>query len=521
MTGLPSDFLEVGSFPHGQGLQESAKAVERHLDRAQANPLAAADDAAAPRRGVAQCGDGQADGAAKLDAVGALVEIDQHGQRVGGAGVLPRRTRDGFGRLACDLAGGGVEADGGADLAEVAGKDPAAEHLLGARQVGEARSDLAAREHLDDRQRRLSPGQLREHHALERLVVLGQDEVAQPLADLLLDRSQLLPHVVHVAAARGQLGLQLRVVGAEAELHAAVGHERLDTGEQRVDVGLAEAVGVEALELDRRLQPTLGEQPRDDLLLQHALELAGDAGREEEARAADVDGEAAGGADGVVDDLGCRRQHRLLAVVRRHRAATAPEEILHLRQPLLVERQLDAGRLSGDLLREVVDGGAETTVDDDGVGALARQLKGTQEALAVVAHRRLPGDREADVLDLLADVREVGVDDLAGEDLVAGTDDLDAHGYRRTFSSASATACGFSRGMKWPQPGTTRSSVPAGKSARSLPLRSRLTASSPPCRMSVGTVIGGRAASRPPVASRRGAPGAVPWAWAEGWGSAG
>src|SRR5205823_2893503 len=95
------------------------------VTRAQANPLAAADDAAAPRRGVAHGGDGQADGAAKLDAVGALVEIDQHGQRVGGAGVLPRRTRDGLGRLACDLAGGGVEADGGADLAEVAGKDPA------------------------------------------------------------------------------------------------------------------------------------------------------------------------------------------------------------------------------------------------------------------------------------------------------------------------------------------------------------------------------------------------------------
>ena len=37
---------------------------------------------------------------------------------MGGAGLLPRRARDGLGRLACDLAGGG-EADGGADLAEI------------------------------------------------------------------------------------------------------------------------------------------------------------------------------------------------------------------------------------------------------------------------------------------------------------------------------------------------------------------------------------------------------------------
>ena len=294
--------------------------------------------------------------------------------------------------------------------------------------MGEARGDLAAREHFDDRQRRLSLGQLGEHDALERLIVLGHDEVAQPLADFLLDRGQFLPNVVQVAAARGQLGLELRVVGAEAQLHAAVGHERLDTGEQRVDVGLAEAIGVKALELDRRLQPALGEQPRDDLLLQHALELAWHAGREEEARAADVQREAAGGADRVVDHLGGGGQHGLLAVVGRHHAAATPEEILHLRQPLLVERQLDAGRLRGDLLREVVHRRAETAVDDDGVGALARQLKGAQEALAVVTDRRLPGDREAHVLELLADVSEVGVDNLAGEDLVAGTDDLDAHG---------------------------------------------------------------------------------------------
>ena len=36
-------------------------------------------------------------------------------------------------------------------------------------------------------------------------------------------------------------------------------------------------------------------------------------------------------------------------------------------------------------------------------------------------------DGEPDVLELLAHVAEVGVDDLAGQDLVAGADDLDAH----------------------------------------------------------------------------------------------
>src|SRR5439155_26812334 len=178
-------------------------------------------------------------------------------------------------------------------------------------------------------------------------------------------------------------------------------------------------------------------------------------------------------------------------------------------QPLVVERQLDPRRLSGDLLREVVHGGAEAAVDDDGVGALPRQLERAQQALAVVADRRFPCEREPDVLEPLADEGEVGVDDLAGQDLVAGADDLDAH-QRSTFSSASTTACGFSRGMKWPAPGTTRSSVPAGKSASSLPLRRRLTASSPPWRIIERTVIGGRVASRRSIASRRGSLGALP-----------
>ncbi len=99
-----------------------------------------------------------------------------------------------------------------------------------------ARGDLAAGERLDDGQRALPARQLAQHDALQRLVVLGQDEVAQALADLALDRRQLRADVAHVRSANGQLGLELRVVGAEAQLHGAVGHQLLDSGQQRVDV---------------------------------------------------------------------------------------------------------------------------------------------------------------------------------------------------------------------------------------------------------------------------------------------
>ena len=133
--------------------------------------------------------------------------------------------------------------------------------------------------------------------------------------------------------------------------------------------------------------PVFAQQPRNDLLFEHAPHLARHARREEEARLADVHREAARGADGIVEHLGAGRQHRLLPVVRRHHAAAAREEVLHRRQPRLVQLELDAGGLRGDFLRQVVDRGPEAAIDDDRVGALAGQLEGEQQ---VCRGRRRP-----------------------------------------------------------------------------------------------------------------------------------
>src|SRR3972149_8434068 len=86
-----------------------------------------------------------------------------------------------------------------------------------------ARSDLSARERLDERQRGLPVRKLRKDHTFKRAIVFRQDEIAEPFADFPLDRRELAADVIHVAAARRELGLELRVMRAEAELHAAVG----------------------------------------------------------------------------------------------------------------------------------------------------------------------------------------------------------------------------------------------------------------------------------------------------------
>ena len=171
-------------------------------------------------------------------------------------------------------------------------------------------------------------------------------------------RRQLALDVVLVGAAHGQLGLDLRVVGAEAELDAAVGHQVLDPGEQLVDMQFAEPIGMEPLQVDHTRASAARQQARDDLLFEHAKQLARHAWGEEKPRLADVEREAAGGADRIVEDLGADRQHRLLAVIRRHDPVAPAEEILHAAEPILVQDEVDAGGARRDLLRQIVDGRA-------------------------------------------------------------------------------------------------------------------------------------------------------------------
>src|SRR5205823_6668827 len=81
-----SRLLEIGALVHGQALEVAAEAVQSELHRAQAHPFPSAENAAAPGLHLPRAGDGEADGATELDAVRALVEIDQHGQGMGRRG---------------------------------------------------------------------------------------------------------------------------------------------------------------------------------------------------------------------------------------------------------------------------------------------------------------------------------------------------------------------------------------------------------------------------------------------------
>jgi len=72
----------------------AAQAVESHFDRAQAHPVASADDTAAARRHARCGGDRKTYRAADIDTIRPFVHVDQDRERMRGAGVAADRLRD-------------------------------------------------------------------------------------------------------------------------------------------------------------------------------------------------------------------------------------------------------------------------------------------------------------------------------------------------------------------------------------------------------------------------------------------
>ena len=85
-----------------------------------------------------------------------------------------------------------------------------------------------------------------------------------------------------------------------------------------------------------------------------------------------------------------------------------------------------------------------------------------EQALPIVADGGLPPDGEPDVLEPLAHVAEVGIDDLARQDLVARADDLDVHGRLSPGSSPRAA----SGGRPGPRPAVAPRGPPRGAGRR-------------------------------------------------------
>src|SRR5579885_1824431 len=100
--------LEIDPFGDRQALEMAAEAVESELDGAETAPVTAPDHAGTAGNALAPRRDRHADGAAELDAVGPLVEIDQDRERMARSRCRAQRPRRGLRGFLRDLGIGGV-----------------------------------------------------------------------------------------------------------------------------------------------------------------------------------------------------------------------------------------------------------------------------------------------------------------------------------------------------------------------------------------------------------------------------
>ncbi len=178
-------------------------------------PVAAADQAGLARDRAVRVGEADADRAAHVGPVGAFVELEQQHQRMAGAA---RRAQAAW---QTDAAASGV----------TAGRRPA---RLRSRAMVPRRKARSAPASGARRAARWPPvtvsamasvkplsQQLAQDDAFDGLLILGDDEVAEPLAHLGLGRLEQGGQRRVVVGAQRELGLELRIVRLEAELDAA------------------------------------------------------------------------------------------------------------------------------------------------------------------------------------------------------------------------------------------------------------------------------------------------------------
>src|SRR5215467_4698820 len=98
------DPFEIGTLRDREVLKMAAQAVKTEFDGAETDPVAATIDARAAGFGALVRGDREVDAAAKVDAVGAIVDLDQYRKRMTGTSLTADGLRHFFGRLTAHFA---------------------------------------------------------------------------------------------------------------------------------------------------------------------------------------------------------------------------------------------------------------------------------------------------------------------------------------------------------------------------------------------------------------------------------
>ena len=228
----------------------------------------------------------------------------------------------------------------------------------------------------------------------------------------------------------------LRKAGAEGQAALVLPHR---AGNQFVQAGLADAEGLEGAAEEHLSPATHLPQPGQDGLLHHRLHFTWHSWEDDQVLAAvrsvEIHPIARRRAEVVGDDGRAGREVCLFEVVFRHRAVERGKDAADALSHLFRKEQPDPGNLGDQLGRQIVRRRANAAGRDDDVSLGERLLPGPDDAVGHVTYGDDCNDLDSGLDQFIGEVVGIGIDHLAGGDLVPGAENGRAFDHRKTLTN--------------------------------------------------------------------------------------
>ncbi len=194
---------------------------------------------------------------------------------------------------------------------------------------------------------------------------------------------------------------------------------------------------------DRRSGARTIAEPRRQRVCQHAAHLTRHTGQHGDPTTTFVlEPDARRGAMPIVENRRTFRNERLLPIALWHRVTESLEPSRFEGAEYRIVHDHAAPEQFGDHgLRAIVGGWSESAGRDHGAGAIERIAHGRRNQRGIVAGSGATHDADADGRQLTREMRRVGVDREAEQQLVADGDDFEVHARNLRECRAERLAC--------------------------------------------------------------------------------
>ena len=269
--------------------------------------------------------------------------------------------------------------------------------------------------------------------ALQVLIVLGEDVVADPLIN---DVSGFVDGLFRAAAFEDEAHIDFTDAGAVADLQTGLREMLEGGGDLLFHAGFTKTDAVQGAADEGGVAGEFAVEERDDFFEEHGPQFTRWPGEH------DNPGGFAVGAIGIRVELHRQAGRGAVAVLQHesafgyaclhkcadgHGAIALLEETFDVRGDARVFVQGFAKQFGDEIARDVIRRGAEAAGADDEVGVIGGLTDGVLDGAAFIGDGHLALDEVAAIGELAAEPLLVGIEDAAEHQLGAGVDDFDVH----------------------------------------------------------------------------------------------